>query len=391
MKEKTMQILLSNLAHSIWFWIILSTWLLISILWISRWNKLLYRIRELLQKPIITTKDPEPHSIPLYPRLLLEQFAIKRKGILGQFISGSLILVDMLFRLVYFAISILVWFISTPISLLILLYDNQKKYKLLDKSAEKELYLPEDVYFSATTNSIKNQKTEILVHLYLSDLHDIVRREIHRHMEREEFFSQFIQQPNIPITKGVEILVRPDIPQWVVTPSCARVVFSADVQSVLFEARSRLEKYLSGNIFFYLGPILICQIPVRCGEGRSEGRYRRTPYRKIFVSYSHKDTFVVEQIEKAIASLGDKTLRDVNDLRSGEKWNPRLLELINQADIFQLFWSNNSKQSKHVEQEWRYAVDLEREHFIRPVYWEEPMPPAPNELAHIHFAKIEVY
>ncbi len=110
------------------------------------------------------------------------------------------------------------------------------------------------------------------------------------------------------------------------------------------------------------------------------------PYQGIFLSYSHKDTFVVQQLERAYTVLGMQSLRDVHILRSGEEWHPALLRHIEQADIFQLYWSNNAKHSTYVEQEWRHALTQARPSFIRPAYWEEPMPDPPPELAAIHFA-----
>jgi len=83
-------------------------------------------------------------------------------------------------------------------------------------------------------------------------------------------------------------------------------------------------------------------------------------------------------------------LRDVDALRSGEEWNARLLELIDKADIFQLYWSNNAKQSPHVEKEWRWTLAAQRSNFIRPVYWERPVPDIPDELKHIHFSFYEM-
>ena len=110
------------------------------------------------------------------------------------------------------------------------------------------------------------------------------------------------------------------------------------------------------------------------------------PYDAIFCSYSHKDTAIVERVERAYKALGMDYLRDVTTLRSGETWNPRLLELIEEADIFQLFWSNASAASRYVEQEWAHALSLGRGGaFIRPVYWEQPMPKAPDALGHLHF------
>jgi len=81
----------------------------------------------------------------------------------------------------------------------------------------------------------------------------------------------------------------------------------------------------------------------------------------------------------------------VTALRSGENWNARLLELIDSADIFQLFWSRHAAESEYVRQEYQYAAALRRRGvksatFIRPIRWEEPMPaPPPPELAELHF------
>ena len=72
------------------------------------------------------------------------------------------------------------------------------------------------------------------------------------------------------------------------------------------------------------------------------------PYRKVFASYSHRDMAVVEHIEHYAHALGDTYLRDIVHLKSGEEWNPRLLAMIEEADIFQLFWSTNSMKSPYV-------------------------------------------
>jgi hypothetical protein len=65
-----------------------------------------------------------------------------------------------------------------------------------------------------------------------------------------------------------------------------------------------------------------------------------------------------------------------------------LLGLINDADIFQLFWSSNSAGSTHVEREWRYALRLSREAFVRPAFWEVPMPAPPESLRSLHFYRL---
>jgi hypothetical protein len=111
-------------------------------------------------------------------------------------------------------------------------------------------------------------------------------------------------------------------------------------------------------------------------------------YKSIFCSYSHDDKAIVERVERVYKALGFDFLRDVVSLKSGEDWDSKLYALIEQADIFQLFWSSTAAQSEYVEREWRHALTLDRDgsNFIRPVYWQEPMPSVPPELNDIHFA-----
>jgi hypothetical protein len=88
--------------------------------------------------------------------------------------------------------------------------------------------------------------------------------------------------------------------------------------------------------------------------------------------------------------LGNETFIDTDDLRAGEDWKAGLAKAIDDADVFQLFWSNNSANSECCRYEWKYAVasrcpDSKCEGFIRPVYWEKPMPKPPPELSDVNF------
>ena len=106
----------------------------------------------------------------------------------------------------------------------------------------------------------------------------------------------------------------------------------------------------------------------------------------IFISYSHRDTDIVNNCKKAYEALGHNVLIDFETLRSGQKWNAELIRMIERANIFQLFWSENSSTSEYCRQEWQYALQLNRgEGFIRPVYWKEPVPTPPAELSEYHF------
>jgi hypothetical protein len=154
---------------------------------------------------------------------------------------------------------------------------------------------------------------------------------------------------------------------------------------------------VNGRVTFLVGPVIVGEAEISTeilaeGAAASGGQaHAHIPmYPKVFVSYSHKDKPIVEQLEQAYKGLGIEYLRDVNFLRSGEKWNPAILAKIDEANLFQLCWSANSKASQYVEQEWRHALGKGRPNFIRPTYWEQPMPAPPPELADLEFTPIRV-
>lgn len=200
------------------------------------------------------------------------------------------------------------------------------------------------------------------------------------------------------LSRGTEITIIPQLPGAIFNPPYVRVKWYEEWQCVEF--RMKVESasdapVLSGQVLFYVGPLAVAEIPIDLrlrAEAAAESRRGflneeyANPYRTIFVSYSHDDTRVVEALERAYRALGDSYLRDVGILRSGQQWSEAILAHIPQADVFQLCWSAAAKASPHVEREWRTAAQLRRPHFIRPVYWDQPMPLPPRELADLHFA-----
>ncbi|GAB4522747.1 MAG: hypothetical protein OHK0046_35730 [Anaerolineae bacterium] len=115
-----------------------------------------------------------------------------------------------------------------------------------------------------------------------------------------------------------------------------------------------------------------------------------TPYHRIFISYSRKDGRVAEAYRLAQMALGNEVFMDTHSIRTGEDWRVALAQAIDSADIFQLFWSVNAAESEYVQEEWDYALrykcpDNRCHTFIRPVYWDEPMPSPPDALSHLNF------
>jgi hypothetical protein len=163
----------------------------------------------------------------------------------------------------------------------------------------------------------------------------------------------------------------------------------------LFNVPSSEQTNFTGRILIFEGPLVIGEIPVtmQVTSSVTTASMEETPLNRIepiFASYSHRDTPVIEYFRKTRSHLGQKMLVDIYDLRAGEHWADRLLEMIDESALFQLFWSEHSAQSEYVKQEWQHALKhLEtRPRFIQPVWWDMPMHPPPPELAHLHFQRI---
>jgi hypothetical protein len=115
-------------------------------------------------------------------------------------------------------------------------------------------------------------------------------------------------------------------------------------------------------------------------------------YEDVFASYAREDLAVVRHLKKRYEALGIYLFIDVDDLRGGSIWRRELFQRIEQSDLFQLYWSRASCESEYVAIEWQHALKLiecKGGRFIRPAFWEEPMPTAPDALSHITFRKLE--
>jgi len=74
---------------------------------------------------------------------------------------------------------------------------------------------------------------------------------------------------------------------------------------------------------------------------------------KAFFSYSRKDINKVIVIKKIIESIEiyESIFLDVDNLKHGQKWIEEVEKAIDYCNFYYLFWSNNSKESVYVKQE----------------------------------------
>jgi TIR domain/SPOR domain len=209
------------------------------------------------------------------------------------------------------------------------------------------------------------------------------------------------------VPRSGELTFLPEIPGVEFNPERRVFRWQEDVHREEFRLRASPEligQVARGRLSVYLGAIIIAEVALAFrvdhqAPASAEPEIPRhvdhvRPYRKIFASYSHQDVEVVRQFELLARSLGDQYLRDVVTLRAGSDWDEGLLRMIDDADVFQLFWSSNSMRSPYVRREWEYALSLARPYFVRPTYWETPLPSSQNpelpplSLRRLHFHQI---
>jgi len=211
----------------------------------------------------------------------------------------------------------------------------------------------------------------------------------------------------VAVPAGRTITVTPNVPGLDfggVTET--RIQLWEEVQSAEFRFRAQPDsvgRLCQGSVDFWLEGLILASVPVTIlvqeelpeffRQSLQETRAR--PYRSVFPSYSRRDSQVVDCLELYAEAFGDRYLRDIRALRAGEEFDPRIQQFIEQADVFQLFWSRNAAESRWVTKEWQLGwtqrTSRPDPYFVRPVYWTpRPEPDPPDPLCTVHFARITI-
>lgn len=208
-------------------------------------------------------------------------------------------------------------------------------------------------------------------------------------------YNQAFAPAQQQIAAGAPICATPQMDGFQFKPLTLTLGFYEDWERFDFQLRAfdaPLDQFATGSITFTVEGVIVADVPLSLFVseevvGQAVESQAAAAYEKVFCSYSHQDMQIIERVEAAYRALGMDYLRDVHTLKSGQMWDDQLLALIEQADIFQLFWSTTAAQSRYVRKEWEHALGLGNKpaNFLRPVYWETPMPPPAPELGHIHF------
>ncbi len=84
-------------------------------------------------------------------------------------------------------------------------------------------------------------------------------------------------------------------------------------------------------------------------------------YSRIFISYSHADEAQVRGFAECYLARGTYSLFDRHALQAGDIFKEKILDYINNADLFVLCWSKNAAGSEWVQIEREHALSLIKE------------------------------
>lgn len=87
---------------------------------------------------------------------------------------------------------------------------------------------------------------------------------------------------------------------------------------------------------------------------------KRKP-KKVFVSYSRADAYLVNPIVEIIRGMVEMVFLDTLQIKAGEKWRERIDHAIRDCDIITLFWCAHAKCSTNVKAEYRRGLTLRKE------------------------------
>jgi len=103
---------------------------------------------------------------------------------------------------------------------------------------------------------------------------------------------------------------------------------------------------------------------------------------KVFISYSHRDTVLVEPVVSLLrATKGSPVFQDRDTIKPGTKWRGEIDKALETADLVLVFWCGHAQASPEVQREYSTAVNNQKN--VVPLLIDST--PLPKELAEFQF------
>ena len=170
---------------------------------------------------------------------------------------------------------------------------------------------------------------------------------------------------NFPIKSGDKISVRLDMHGLSVEGTTTKSIiwqnkytkcgFFVHVPINYGERKVKGDVYLSVN-GIELGQMSFFSTIERSTDSFHSAQVETKIYKKVFISYSHKDDATVQSIAEAYKALETVDyFYDRHTLSPGELFEQKIFEYIDQCDLFVLCWSKNAEESEWVKKERKRA------------------------------------
>jgi len=191
---------------------------------------------------------------------------------------------------------------------------------------------------------------------------------------------------------GAAVTVVPYLPGCRVNPPRATAEFWENFHRLHFRvmaapgAPDYAEGPHTGVVYFFVGPLLVGEARIAYTIGREKAHpisntasLAADTFDAVFPAFAPQDGEIADRFAAVASQIDSPFLTEILALR-GQAWDRELLKRIEAAERFQLFWSSAASRSPHIEEEWKFALALGREHFIRAFYWRHPAPGLPEAL-----------
>ncbi len=217
------------------------------------------------------------------------------------------------------------------------------------------LYAPSEV--------IPNKSFIIRVYMYLPNEQDVIDSKI-KEIDPTAVKKEY-KPLDIPVKNGDKLSVQLDLSDGVECKNTSKTVtwrghytdcsfiaklIDANQDSIEGTAYVLVNDVPAGEMLFTIDVV----------ETKPRELYTRVEshrFSKIFISYAHQDESQVRGIAEGCKMLGKDYFFDRHSLQAGDIFKDKILDYINDADLFVLCWSKNAAES-----EW---VQIEREHALR--------------------------
>lgn len=170
---------------------------------------------------------------------------------------------------------------------------------------------------------------------------------------------------DLPIKKGDKLTVQLNLSEGVQCKETIKsVVWHGHYTDCSFIAKlvDDQQDSIDGTAYILINDLPAGEMPFTIDVIEAQPRKLYAPvesrrYSKIFISYAHQDEIQVRDIAEGCRMLGKDYFFDRHSLHAGDIFKEKILNYIDNADLFVLCWSKNAATS-----EW---VNIEREHALR--------------------------